>query len=386
MMPGQESHLPIWRSEPFRVFFPLAVLLGWAGIGHWLLYTVGATATYSCTAHGIVQMQSFMLAFAVGFLLTAIPRRTASGAPSATEIGTAITLLVVTAAAALFERELIAHVAYACVFALLLRFALQRFRASAGGRRPPAGFVLVPVAVASGILGAALLAASVQGMVPAWIDRFGRLLVQQGVFLCLAVGVGSLVLPLMSGAPPPPDLGSSTRETRKAIAWAIIGLVIVASLALEARGWVRAGPLARAVFVALGLGVGGGAWRRPGKPGLHRRFVWLSVWLIPLGLCLAGLLPDYRVPALHVLFIGGFALMAFGVATHVTLSHLGLERLREGRPPAVAFLGIAVMVAMVARVTADWTDSYFVHLGWAAGSWLTGTAVWLLFVVAKLRG
>lgn len=386
MMPGQESHLPIWRSEPFRVFFPLAVLLGWAGIGHWLLYTVGATATYSCTAHGIVQMQSFMLAFAVGFLLTAIPRRTASGAPSATEIGTAITLLVVTAAAALFERELIAHVAYACVFALLLRFALQRFPASAGGRRPPAGFVLVPVAVASGILGAALLAASVQGMVPAWIDRFGRLLVQQGVFLCLAVGVGSLVLPLMSGAPPPPDLGSSTRETRKAIAWAIIGLVIVASLALEARGWVRAGPLARAVAVALGLGVGGGAWRRPGKPGLHRRFVWLSVWLIPLGLCLAGLLPDYRVPALHVLFIGGFALMAFGVATHVTLSHLGLERLREGRPPAVAFLGIAVMVAMVARVTADWTDSYFVHLGWAAGSWLTGTAVWLLFVVAKLRG
>jgi hypothetical protein len=242
----------------------------------------------------------------------------------------------------------------------------------------------VPAAVASGLVGAVLLGASIQALAPPWVDRFGRLLVQQGVFLCLAVGVGSLVLPLMSGAAPPADLGSSPRETWKAIGYAAIGVVIFASLAMEARGWVRAAPLVRAVAVTLGLCIGGGAWRRPGKPGLHRRFVWLSVWLIPLGLGLAGLWPAYRVPALHVLFIGGFALMAFGVATHVTLSHLGLEALREGRPPAVAFLGIAMLVAMVARVTADWTDTYFTHLGWAAGAWLAGTVVWLAFVAARL--
>jgi uncharacterized protein involved in response to NO len=331
-------------------------------------------------------MQSFMLAFAVGFLFTAIPRRTASAPPSPAEIGAVMMLLVVTTTAAVFEQELPAQIAYACVFALVLRFAVRRFRASAGSRRPPAGFVLVPIAVASGLVGAVLLGVSMQAPVPPWLERFGRLLVQQGVFLCLAAGVGSLVLPLMSGAAPPADLGSSTRETWKAIGYAAIGVVILASLAMEARGSVRAAPLLRAVAVTLGLCVAGGAWRRPGKPGLHRRFVWLSVWLIPLGLCLAGLWPEYRVPALHVLFIGGFALMAFGVATHVTLSHLGLETLREGRPPAVAFLGIAMLVAMLARVTADWTDSYFAHLGWAAGTWLAGTAVWLVFVATKLRG
>ena len=37
-----------WRTEPFRPFFPLGVVLGWVGIGHWLLYTTGVTATYSC--------------------------------------------------------------------------------------------------------------------------------------------------------------------------------------------------------------------------------------------------------------------------------------------------------------------------------------------------
>lgn len=381
----QDAPLPIWRAEPFRVFFPLAVVLGWAGIGHWLLYALGVTLTYSCTAHGIVQTQSFMLAFAVGFLLTAIPRRTASAAPSHVEIATAFALLAITAAAALVEQDLIAHAAYACVFALVLRFAVQRFRAGTRRRRPPAGFVLVPVAVGSGLVGATLLVASSKGVLPGWAHRFGRLLVQQGVFLCLAVGVGSLVLPLMSGAPPPADLGSSPRETRKAIGYAVVGLAILASLALEARGWLRAAPLARALAVAIGLGVGGGAWRRPSKPGLHRRFVWLSVWLMPLGLSLAALWPDYRVPALHVLFIGGFGLMAFGVATHVTLSHLGLERLREGRPAAVAVLGVAVLLAMLARVTADWTDTYFTHIGWAAGAWLAGKAWWLVFIAAKLR-
>ena len=383
---AEASRFPVWQAEPFRVFFPLAVLLGWGGIGHWFLYAVGMTTTYSCTAHGIVQMQSFLLAFAVGFLFTAIPRRTASAPPSTAEIGAVIALLVLTMATGLSERELVAQVSYACVFALLLRFAVRRFRASGGRRRPPAGFVLVPAAVASGLLGAALLVASAAGIVPAWVDRFGRLLVQQGVFLCLAVGVGSLVLPLMRGATPPADLGSLPAETRKAVGYALIGVIIVGSMALEAREWVRAAPLLRAAAVALGLGVGGGAWRAVGRPGLHRRLVWVSMWLIPLGLCLSGLMPDYRVPALHVTFIGGFSLLAFGVATHVTLSHLGLERVREGRQPAVAVLGVAVVVAMLARVSADWTDSYFVHLGWAAGVWLAGTAVWLAFVAAKLRG
>src|SRR5262249_58192926 len=51
-----------WRSEPFRAFFPLGVLLGWVGIGHWLLYSVGMTTTYSCMLHGLVQTQAFLMA------------------------------------------------------------------------------------------------------------------------------------------------------------------------------------------------------------------------------------------------------------------------------------------------------------------------------------
>jgi uncharacterized protein involved in response to NO len=50
-----------WRAEPFRLFFPLGVVLGAVGVGHWLLYASGVTATYSCQLHGLLQMQASAL-------------------------------------------------------------------------------------------------------------------------------------------------------------------------------------------------------------------------------------------------------------------------------------------------------------------------------------
>ena len=375
-----------WRREPFRIFFPLAVLLGWIGVGHWLLYTVGITATFSGFLHGQVMMQAFMMALAIGFLLTALPRRTQGPPPSALEIGLAIVALLTITAAALGQRWVLAQLTYAALFLLLLQFAVRRFVGHTAGRRPPASFVLVPIAVAHGLAGAMLIVVSTRPGAPAWAIGLGRLFVEQGVFLCLAVGIGSLVLPLMAGTPPPADLGSSPAERWKIAAYAGLGATICASMILEASGWMRLGPLLRALVVALGLGVGGGAWRSPGKPGLHRRLVWLSVWLMPIGLVGAGLFPDFRVAALHVLFIGGFSLLGFNVATHVALSHLDLERLALGRPPAVAALGATVLLAMLARVAADLSDTYFDHIGWAAGLWLAGSVVWLAFLGPRLLG
>ncbi|MBI1814861.1 MAG: NnrS family protein [Deltaproteobacteria bacterium] len=373
----------VWRGEPFRIFFPLGVVLAWVGIGHWLLYAIGVTSSYSCMFHGVVQMQAFMMAFAIGFLLTAVPRRTGTPPASAIEIVALATALITTTAAAVAEQWMIAEGAYGALFVLLLQFAVRRFVGREAGRRPPAAFVLIPIGVLQGIGGAVLIAMSTASDAPAWQLGFGRLLVEQGVFLCFAVGVGSLVLPLLAGAAPPPDLGSSPRETWRALLYGSAGVVIFASLVLEQAGWLRAAPLLRAAVVACGLLAGGGAWRAPGKPGLHRRLVWLSVWLMPFGLVASALSPDYRVPALHILFIGGFGLMAFGVATHVALSHLGLEQLALGRPRAVIVLGAGFLLAMAGRVAADASNTYFAHLGWAAGCWLVGSLAWLAFFAPK---
>ena len=81
--------------------------------------------------------------------------------------------------------------------------------------------------------------------------------------------------------------------------------------------------------------------------------MWLALRLTPLGIALAALWPEYRIPALHVTFIGGFGLMAFAVASHVAYGHLGLESLRDGRPAAVVLAGGGIVLAMLARLAAD---------------------------------
>jgi uncharacterized protein involved in response to NO len=381
--PASTAGISRWRIEPFRIFFPLGVFLAWIGVGHWLLYATGVAATYSCTFHGLVQMQAFMMAFAIGFLLTLLPRRIQTRPVARMEMVALAAALVVITGAAIAEHWVIAETAYAALFALLIEFALRRFLKRAVARRPPAAFVLLPIAALQGMAGAVLIAAAEAKNVAPWTGHLGLLLVEQGVFLCLAVGVGSLVLPLMGGTPPPADLGSAPRETWKALAYASAGVAIFASLLLEQLGFERSGPLLRAIVVSIGLGFGG-AWRLPGKPGAHRKLVWLSVWLMPVGLIVSALWPDYRVPALHILFIGGFSLMAFGVGTHVALGHFNMEQLALGRPPAVIILGAAFLIALCARLAADFSNTYFLHLGWAAAAWILGSAVWLVFFCSKL--
>ncbi len=374
----------VWRTEPFRLFFILGVVLSWVGVGHWLLYALGVTQTYSCESHGLIQMQGFMMAFAVGFLLTALPRRTQSARATTSELAIIAAGLITATIGAAIENWRAAQIGYAVVFLLLVRFAATRFVGSKAGRRPPAAFVLIPLGVLHGLLGALLIVTESQAS--SWLSGFGNLLVQQGVFLCFVIGVGSLILPLMSGVAPPPDLGSSPAETRKAVLFAFAGLAIFFSLLLEQLGWVATGPLLRATVVALGLAFGGRALRPPGKPGLHRQLVWLSVWMIPIGLAASAIWPDFRVAALHVTFITGFALMAFGVASHVSLGHLGMDDLAIGRPWPVVALAVTFPLAALTRVAADASETYFEHLGLAAAIWLIGSALWLgFFAPALLR-
>ena len=127
-----------WRTEPFRVFFPLGVFLAWVGIGHWLLYATGTTATYSCQLHGLVQLQGFLMAFAFGFLWTAIPRRTGTPPASTIELALATAGLVLTTLATLFERWALGEIAYAGLIVLLLAFALAvSWRAAPAVVHPP---------------------------------------------------------------------------------------------------------------------------------------------------------------------------------------------------------------------------------------------------------
>src|SRR5438552_15620088 len=69
-------------ADPYRIFFPLGIVLGAMGVSIWPLYYFGITEGYSGRAHAFVQTDGFLYSFIAGFLLTAIPRFTGTEPPS----------------------------------------------------------------------------------------------------------------------------------------------------------------------------------------------------------------------------------------------------------------------------------------------------------------
>ena len=371
----------LFRNEPYRVFFPLAFVLGAVGVSHWVLLAAGA-GSYLGLFHAVTQMQSFMLAFAAGFLLTAVPKRTRTAPASWLEIGALVLLLPAVSIATLFERLDEGQLAYAATLVVIGQFALRRFLARSAGRRPPASFVLVPMGRVAGVAGAAMLLASTRAGAPGWTHSLGQALVLEGVFLCLALGIGGFFLALALHGEAAPD--ASPARTHAIAGYALAGAVTLAGLVVQDFGPTRLG-LALRGAAAVAVLVATRAWRLPTRPGHNRLLLWTSAWTIPAGLFAAAALPEQRVACMHIMYVGGFGLLAFAVAAHVALGHAGLAGAQAGRPWAVVAFGFLFVVAMALRVMAAGISAeYFTWLGVAASVWLTGAIVWAGYLLPKM--
>jgi uncharacterized protein involved in response to NO len=379
---------PLWRREPYRLFFPLGCLLAWAGVLHWLLHSIGWLSDYKPVFHAIAQIQGFMMCFAVGFLFTAIPRRTGTEPPAAWQMILGLLAPICTTIAAWYERWALSQVFWLAMVVVLIHFAVRRFLAPGAERRPPISFVWVPLSLLMGIAGSVLTAvAGIRGQEYFWLHDLGRLFLLQGMFIGLVVGVGGMVLPLLTRNEAPPDMTGSAGDRRT------LALHLAAALALMASFWIensvdqRSGLAMRALLVLLVLLFSGKIWRPPTLPGWHRRLVWISAWMIPAGYALAALYPQEVKAGLHVVFIGGFALMAFSVGLHVTLAHGGYQRTMRGRPWEVAAYGTLFILAMIVRAAANFDrPHYFTWIGAAAALFLAGTIFWGILIGPKLLG
>lgn len=372
------------RDEPFRVFFPLAFLIGAGGVFHWILYGTGLLTRYLASFHAVTQTQSFLLAFAAGFLLTAVPKRTRTAPATVLEIGALIIAIPAISLTELLDYPQIAQALYALSIALLVQFAVRRFLARSAGRRPPASFVLVPIGLLAGVVGALLRIASARGLVPSWLGSLGRSFAFEGVFTCLVLGIGGFFFLLTLRGQPPADLGKTPGESRKAILFGLAGLGVIGSLVVQELGFVRPGLLLRAAIATLVI-VSVRGHLLPARTGVNRHLMWASAWAVPVGLALAAVFPDDRVACMHVVYVGGFGLLAFTVAAHVALGHAGDNAARDGRPWQALVFGLLFVTAMVLRATATRVpEMYFGWLAVAASAWMAGAIVWAVFLVPKM--
>jgi uncharacterized protein involved in response to NO len=356
------------RREPFRLFFPLASILAGVGVMPWILFGAGQSSAWPGVPHALVMVQGFFLAAVVGFLGTMIPRRT-GGAPLAwAEIGGLVAGLVGGAAAALAGSVAGAEVCVLAALAVLLRWLVACLRRRFGSPEP--SFVLLPGALAALAAGAAIL------LVDGPWSRLGRLLIEQGFLLGIVLATAPVLAPRILGAP--------VRARGRAFHVAV-GVLVLASFAVEAGGAERAGLLLRAATVATALAAAG-AWSRGRARGLHRGLFRAALALMPAGLACAGLAPDRRVTLLHATF-GGLALLVVAVSAHVTLYHTGRERLSFGWPRLLLAATSLAVVAIGLRLSLDRLGgAYVVGLAAAGALWLAAVLAWTFFLLpTRLR-
>ena len=368
------------RREPFLVFFPLAVVLGTAGVLPWLLFGRGLQTTWPGTYHALTMTQSFLAALAVGFLGTMIPRRMRAAPMSWLEIGLLVVGLAAIPACLRQGWLVTGELAFLGVLATLAQFVVRR-AASASDRRPPPSFVLIPIGLALGCAGAGLLIAFLRFHTPPWTFELGRQLAQQGLLLGLVLALAPLLLPLIGTGEQPAE-----RPGRRwvILAYAGAGLLLLLSFILENRGWVRSGLGLRGAL-CLGVLLTGGLLAPVRKRGLHRLLFRLALVLVPIGLLAAAAEPLRRVPLLHVTFISGLFLLAFSVSLHVTFLHTGHDRLADSWPWPVALVALLTLGAAGVRVYADAVPRrYFESLTLAAELWLAAALVWGVYLVPKI--
>jgi uncharacterized protein involved in response to NO len=375
-------------AEPFRVLFPLGVVLGILGVSLWPLHFLGVLAAYPGPGHARIMVTGFFGAFMFGFLGTALPRMLGVRLLGPGGIGLLAAGLATGPALRLAGLERAADAVFAALLLGFMAAAARRF----GGRDglPPPDFVLVALGLLCG-LGGSLTGALVSDAEAhaAWL-LLGNRLLHQGFLLLPVLGVGGFLFPRMPGAAGRQEQAAARRPSPawRARAWEALatGAVIVATFPLEVWGAPRTAQALRAAALAAGLwrSFGPAAGRVPATTfGAGLRLGLALTLGAPL---LAAWQPAQRVGWLHLMLAGGLVLVTLAVATRMIWGHGG-EGPRLGRRQRWWRVAAALLLlGTVTRISGDfWPKILPTHYSYGAVLWTAGMLVWAAHVLPAVR-
>lgn len=376
-------------GEPFRLLFPLGALMGVLGVMLWPAH-VWAGAPYPLRSHAGIMVQCFLASFVIGFLGTALPRMLEVSKFQARTCFCWAAVILAIAALHLAGQSALADP----VFLLLMLGFLGSLLVRARRRKdiPPPGFVLVLLGLLSAVAGVGL-----QIIVNTWPNALplpcftlGKRLLQQGFLLLPIMGVGAFLLPRFFGLPNRQNFPESLRPPPgwwpQAAFAASCGFLVLISFVLEAWALFHAAWLLRAAAILVYF------YR---EVPLHRAafgrssLAWalrLALISIPLGYLAMALLPARHMSLIHVVFIGGFSLLTFTVATRVVLGHSGQSAQFDRPLKSVAWMAGLLLLAMAGRVSADWMPELRLsHYAYAALAWTAAVLVWAVAILPGVR-
>ena len=384
-----------WRlvaaGEPFRLLFPLGALICVAGVMMWPLYIWHVTSTYPGQCHARVMIEGFVTSFVIGFLGTALPRLLEVPRVTIYEalgFGTAVLGIAglhmsgqTARGDQLFFTTMATLVGLLAVRGFLFRRDI-----------PPPGFILVVLGMLSALFGSGIqvVAAAAPSVLPVWMLSLARLLLYQGYLVFPIMGIGAFLLPRFFGLPNrqsfPESLALPPGWLSRAGFALLCGGTVMAGFVTEAFGHAHVGNGLRALGIFVYFfrevpvhqaGFGGGSL------ALGLRMALLSM---PVAYVLMAIWPDRSFSLLHLLFISGFSLLTFIVASRVVLGHSGQSDKFRATLWSVVILTALITLAMLTRVSADWMPAIRLsHYAYAAVAWAAGVLVWMIFILPGVR-
>lgn len=381
------------RRHPYRIFFPLGWLMAWVGLLPWVLFAWAEGYEWPREFHSLVLIQGVLTPFAVGFLYTMLPRRLDSPAPTAWQLWLAILTPPLHAFLAWREELAWAHGLWSLLALTMVGFTASRIYGGNAGRRGPIAFAWVPLAWGFGLAGSGVLAihhaqpAGDVGFLALSTETIGfaRLLLTQGLFMSLVLGVGGLFLPLVFHKQSSTDADQVPDARRRQRLHMLAAIALLFTFAGQATGWVWESLLARAAVVLLVLLLMGGIHRLPTVAGTQRKLIWLATWCMPIGLALTAFLSTRPQIGLHVFFIGGIGLITLTVALHVGLAHSTGQELVFKPVLQTQLFGALTAIAIILRTVAEIDMIHrFDWLGAAAVAMLLALLPWAQLVLTRL--
>jgi len=203
------------RAGPYRIFFPLGVVAGVIGVGHWTLWSAGWLKESNPFLHATLQIQGFLTCFVIGFLMTALPRFLGTAPASLAEWSSAWAAEFCFIVLSLQKQWLQAQVCFLVAIAVTICFAARRLPHRT--KSPPASFLLIGWGLAQAVAGPVLMIASHFGRRSYEWMEVGRQMLQVGFVLCLVLGIAGYLAPFLMGYAADPSCDPQATPIRRAL-------------------------------------------------------------------------------------------------------------------------------------------------------------------------
>jgi uncharacterized protein involved in response to NO len=370
------------KKEAYFWFFPLGGVLSILGAALWVPFGFGVTMDYPALPHMNLMVGGFLLSFASGFLMTALPKFTGSFELKPYEKwGTFFLNLILPLGFFVADQKYWDLVLLLSTLNVAV-FIARRFWA---GTHIPAPFHLILFGLFSAALGALLAFASGLGLLDAqWGagSMVYRSLFLHNFMMSVLLGLGARLYPAFSGWGPYLDFFDSFGKHSAVVhRWFFSGLGLVLLVSSVFPGLAL---VVRPFAVGLSLFA---FWKIHRLPPSRTRMslgMWIGAWFFLLGYAGAAVFQDLAIHFYHLSFAAGFGLITLMIGSRVTLGHGGKDLRYENQSKFYYWIiGGTVLVAITRFSAGIIPSTYMSHLAYAGLLWVLTMGIWLWFFFKK---